>query len=60
MVVELLTKSNRLLNKRGKGGDCVVWNAILGLVVLSVGLGVIIGFWIGYIMGCRKRGDYTK
>jgi len=33
---------------------------IVNLCLAWLGVGLVAGWSVGYFMGCRKRGDYTK
>lgn len=43
-----------------KGGEYLIDLLTLQLSVVWLALGLVAGWNIGYFMGCRKRGDYTK
>ena len=43
-----------------KGGECMIDVLMVQLSLAWVAVGLIAGWSIGFFMGCRKRGDYTK
>ena len=43
------------------GGDGLISESlVVQLILVNFLAGLVVGWCVGYVLGCRKRGDYTK